>query len=112
MAALVFSSTWRWLTKYNNFLWKIIFIVQLVTVVVITLRLTSVLLGGGDSWHEFHNSYCQENTNVNATGPVINGTFSEDCVYDYKFKKVYIFLKNATIHLPLDMCIAGIVFLV
>lgn len=82
------TSTWGYLCKYNNLVWKGIFIVQLLVVVVVTMRLTTVLLGSGLEWSEFNNDYCLQHTNQSIPEGPITGTHNEDCVYDYKFKKV------------------------
>jgi hypothetical protein len=106
-AASKWSHNSHTITKLS---WKIIFPVQLAVIIYITLKLTTVLLGGGATYEEFHNTYCLETSDPSIMGPKLNGSFSGDCVYDYKFTKVITKKKLCTIVLYL-YC-SGVVSLV
>lgn len=71
-------------------LWKFIFPIQLALVILLTTRLTTILLGGGASYQEFHNSHCLKDNDLKELQTTLNGTVDE-CAYDYNFKKVLFF---------------------
>jgi hypothetical protein len=85
-----FSSFSGKVHQHSSILWKVIFIAQLVLVAYLSYTLSTILLGGGATFREFHNSDCQgENGIPDVDDIVINGTSSAPCAYDYNFKKVY-----------------------
>lgn len=79
--------------EHSSLFWKVIFLVELAVVAYLSIVLSKVLLGGGATYSEFHNSYCKspENSIPNDNTIVLNGSSSASCAYDYNFKKILYF---------------------
>lgn len=85
----VYRNATKWIKRYNNGVWKVIFIIQFLVLVYVSFKMASVLLGGGLTYDEFHNNYCQDNKNEKEySGVKLNGTNDSPCDFEYKFKKV------------------------
>ncbi len=50
--------------QHSSLLWKLVFLAQLLVVAYLSLVLSTVLLGGGAKYSEFHNTYCQVGNNL------------------------------------------------
>lgn len=78
--------------QHSSLLWKLIFVAELALVAYLSVVLSRVLLGGGATYSEFHNTYCQgENSIPNDNTIALNGSSSASCAYDYNFKKILYF---------------------
>lgn len=102
--------------QHNSIVWKFIFLAQLLLIAYLTKQLTTVLLGGGASYEEFHNNYCLDNGAPDLNGVTINETVDANCAYDYNFKKVHQHIKSfqpcVYIIASIRSCIFGVMELV
>jgi uncharacterized protein (DUF486 family) len=78
--------------QHSSLFWKVIFLAELAVVCYLSFVLSRVMMGGGATYSEFHNSYCQgDNSVANNDNIVLNGSSTAPCAYDYNFKKILYF---------------------